>query len=312
MAWGMFKKVVIADRLALFVNPVYSAPDLYSGPALLTATLAFAIQIYCDFSGYSDIALGSAQVMGIQLMKNFNHPYFAKSISEFWQRWHISLSTWFRDYLYIPLGGNRVKKLRWAFNLFITFLVSGLWHGANWTFVIWGALHGLFVLVSNLTENIRGRFFSGTNWIQKFMRLMPVSTTFALVSIAWIFFRANDLNDALYISTHIFSGWPEFLSQSFSTLTPGLNSDPGHTINALFGIFTPLTSQPRSAILLTSIAIFLFFIVEIKQYRSNFLERINLFKPINRVFLYAILVTFILIMGTQYTGNDQAFIYFQF
>jgi alginate O-acetyltransferase complex protein AlgI len=314
MAWGMFKKVAIADRIALFVNPVYNAPNQYSGPALLVATLAFAIQIYCDFSGYSDIALGSAQVMGIQLMKNFNHPYFSKSVSEFWQRWHISLSTWFRDYLYIPLGGNRVKKTRWAFNLFATFLVSGLWHGANWTFVIWGALHGLFVLLSNLTAEMRGRLFDKIkiNWVQQVAKIMPIPITFILVSYAWIFFRANSLNDALYISSHLFHGWPEFLSQTVAILKPGVGSNRRIIIDALFSAITPLTSQPRSAILLTAIAMFLLFIVEINQYRNNFLEQINRLKPFNRIFLYAMLVTLILVMGTQYTGNDQSFIYFQF
>ena len=138
MLWGMFKKVVIADRLAIAVNQVYGNPHDYTGVPLIVATVFFAFQIYCDFSGYSDIAIGAAQVMGFRLMDNFNRPYFSKSIAEFWKRWHISLSTWFRDYLYIPLGGSRTKTWRWQFNLFITFLASGFWHGANWTYIIWG------------------------------------------------------------------------------------------------------------------------------------------------------------------------------
>lgn len=142
MVWGFFKKVVVADNVAIIVNQVYNNVNEYQGLPLIIATFLFAIQIYCDFSGYSDIAIGSARVMGIHLMKNFNTPYFSKSITEFWKRWHISLSTWFRDYVYIPLGGNRVSKPRHYLNLFLTFLISGLWHGANWTFVIWGALHG--------------------------------------------------------------------------------------------------------------------------------------------------------------------------
>jgi alginate O-acetyltransferase complex protein AlgI len=136
MAWGMFKKVVIADRLALFVNEVFDHPSDYSGPSVITAALFFSFQIFCDFSGYSDIAIGSARVMGFTLMTNFDRPYASASISEFWRRWHISLSTWFRDYLYIPLGGNRVSKPRAYLNLFIVFLVSGLWHGANWNYII--------------------------------------------------------------------------------------------------------------------------------------------------------------------------------
>ncbi len=138
MAWGMFKKVVIADRLSILVNQVYGNPTEFTGFPLILATVLFAFQIYCDFSGYSDIAIGAAQVMGFKLMDNFNRPYFSKSIGEFWKRWHISLSTWFKDYVYIPLGGNKVGKWHWQFNIFLVFLISGLWHGANWTYVIWG------------------------------------------------------------------------------------------------------------------------------------------------------------------------------
>jgi len=141
MAFGLFMKVVIADRLADYVNPVYNNPYTYEGLTLVIATIFFALQIYCDFAGYSQMAIGAAEVMGFKLMRNFNRPYLSRSISEFWSRWHISLSSWFRDYLYIPLGGNRVAPLRWYYNLFVTFLLSGLWHGANWTFVIWGALN---------------------------------------------------------------------------------------------------------------------------------------------------------------------------
>ena len=153
MIWGFFKKVVIADRLAIVVDGVYNNLDDYSGLALIVATIFFTFQIYCDFSGYSDIAIGSARVMGFELMDNFKRPYFSKSISEFWKRWHISLSTWFRDYLYIPLGGNKVVKWRWYYNLFITFLVSGFWHGANWTFIAWGALHGIYLITAIILKN---------------------------------------------------------------------------------------------------------------------------------------------------------------
>jgi len=207
MAWGLFKKVVIADRLALLVNQVYGKPTEYQGLALILATVFFAYQIYCDFSGYSDIALGSAQVMGFRLMSNFERPYYAQSIAEFWRRWHISLSTWFRDYVYIPLGGNRVGIARWQFNLFVTFLISGLWHGANWTFVIWGALHGFYLLLGIWSAAPRA-------WLVRVLRLdrvpivyalLQVSVTFTLVAFAWIFFRATNLADALYIVTHLFA-----------------------------------------------------------------------------------------------------------
>lgn len=153
--WGFFKKIVIADRLAVYVNAVYANPSAYDGPSLLLATYFFAFQIYCDFSAYSDIAIGSARVMGFELMQNFRRPYFARSIQEFWQRWHISLSTWFRDYVYLPLGGNRVPTWRWYTNLLLVFLVSGLWHGANWTFVVWGALHGTYLVFAIATRDRR-------------------------------------------------------------------------------------------------------------------------------------------------------------
>jgi alginate O-acetyltransferase complex protein AlgI len=192
MAWGLFKKVVIADRLALFVNQVYGNLGDYTGIPLILATIAFAFQIYCDFSGYSDIALGSARFMGYNLMTNFDKPYGATRISDFWRRWHISLSSWFRDYVYIPLGGNRGTALRTNLNLFIVFLLSGIWHGANWTFVAWGALHGLYLIVENNTRRWR-----------MVTELVPVvfrrAFIFSLVCFAWIFFRAPTISDAFYV-----------------------------------------------------------------------------------------------------------------
>lgn len=201
MLWGFFKKLVIADNLAKFVNQVYNNPGDYQGMSLIIATYFFAFQIYCDFSGYSDIAIGSARIMGYDLMINFRRPYFARSISEFWKRWHISLSTWFRDYFYISLGGNRVIKWKWYFNLLATFLVSGLWHGANWTFVIWGALHGFYMIFSTVTEKIRKRIhsFIGLDRRPKLHSVIKVVITFHLALFAWIFFRANSLSDAFLI-----------------------------------------------------------------------------------------------------------------
>ncbi|MEW6536645.1 MAG: MBOAT family O-acyltransferase [Candidatus Auribacterota bacterium] len=205
MMWGFFKKLVIADRLAFLVNGPYNNPGDYSPTQLLIATYFFAFQIYCDFSGYSDIAIGSAQVLGFDLMDNFNRPYFSKSISEFWKRWHISLSSWFKDYLYIPLGGNRKGKARWYFNMFTVFLVSGLWHGANWTFVIWGALHGFYLMFSIFSYPFRAllhklflmKKFPGVH------KYVQVFITFHLVLLSWIFFRANSVTDAFYIIRHI-------------------------------------------------------------------------------------------------------------
>ena len=197
MLWGLFKKIVIADRLAILVDQVYNQPGHAGGMEWLIATVLFAIQIYCDFSGYSDIALGSARVMGFDLMVNFRQPYFSRSISEFWSRWHISLSTWFKDYLYIPLGGNRVKIRRWYFNLFIVFLVSGFWHGANWTFIIWGALHGLYLVLAE----VRKRYWKGLSYPNFIHTLI----TFALVTFAWIFFRANSVQQAFEICKELFN-----------------------------------------------------------------------------------------------------------
>jgi len=318
MAWGMFKKVVVADRMVLFVNPVYNYPTHHNGPALVFATLAFAIQIYCDFSGYSDIALGSAQLMGVKLMKNFDHPYFARSISEFWRRWHISLSTWFRDYVYIPLGGNRVAKPRWAFNLFITFLISGLWHGADWTYIIWGALHGSYFVLSALTEPF-WKHLSALMRLDRLPRLkIAISTlmTFSLVTFAWIFFRSATLTDALYIVRHLVSGWPSYLTQSWNILQEGFqraNELGSYSIvNATFKIFAPLTEESRTVIALTALALIILIVIEVLQYRGDFLEQLHQ-KPVYlRRIVYASLIAVILIFGTSYASVQQAFIYFQF
>ena len=216
MAWGMFKKVVIADRLAIPVNEVFGHYQLYSGPAFLLATIYFAVQIYCDFSGYSDIAIGSAQVMGFQLMQNFRRPYHARSVAEFWTRWHISLSSWFRDYLYIPLGGSRVAKWRWCLNVLIVFLVSGLWHGAQWTFVAWGALHGIYLIAENLLAPWAGRLTKLTrlNRIPRLLIDVQVLLTFGLVCYAWIFFRAGSLSQVWYMSTGLLHGYGALLNRS--------------------------------------------------------------------------------------------------
>ena len=209
MAWGFFKKLVIADRLALYVNDVYAAPNNFNGLQLTIATLFFAYQIYCDFSAYSDIAIGSARVLGFKLMENFDTPYYSRSISEFWRRWHISLSSWFRDYLYVPLGGSRVPKWRWSFNLLVTFAISGLWHGANWTYVVWGLLNGLYLVMSGLTSNLRRTAMDGVGLPETSVlrKMLQVIVTFGLVCIGWIFFRAQNLNDALYILGHFWTNW---------------------------------------------------------------------------------------------------------
>lgn len=209
MAWGFFKKLVVADRLALYVNDVYASPQGHSGLQLTIATVFFAYQIYCDFSGYSDIAIGSARVLGFRLMENFNRPYASQSIGEFWKRWHISLSTWFRDYVYIPLGGNRVSRSRHYGNLLVTFGISGLWHGANWTYVIWGLLNGCYLIIGEATKVFRqGAWSSGAlSGLSAIRPYLALAGTFALTCVAWVLFRANNMADAWYILTHILVDW---------------------------------------------------------------------------------------------------------
>ena len=198
MAWGLFKKLVISDNIAVEADKIFGNLHEYHGFTLILASLYFTVQIYCDFSGYSDIARGCSKLFGIELMENFRSPYFSSSIKEFWSRWHISLSTWFRDYVYIPLGGNRVSKFRHNMNLMITFIVSGLWHGANWTFIIWGTLHGLAQVIENA--------FMIHEYPHGFKRAFRVVCVFMLCSVLWIFFRAQSLDEAMYIFTHMFDG----------------------------------------------------------------------------------------------------------
>ncbi len=222
MAWGFFKKLVIADRLAtLLVDPVYENPSAYSGGAFLLATAAFAIQIYCDFGGYSDIARGCAKTMGIDLMVNFKAPYFAASLTEFWRRWHISLTGWFREYVYIPLGGNRKGLGKKLLFVAVTFFLSGLWHGAGWTFVAWGLLQAAYLdAEALLAARRKGRAQSPGPVGKALARLV----TFALCSFSWIFFRANSMADALYIIRHTITGGRAPLSyvrDALSAVLPG-------------------------------------------------------------------------------------------
>lgn len=281
MLWGLFKKLVIADRLAIYVNTVYNNPEHHSGYSFMLATVFFAIQIYCDFSGYSEIAIGAARVMGFKLMTNFNRPYFSKTISEFWKRWHISLSTWFKDYLYISLGGNRVSVPRWYMNLFIVFVVSGLWHGANWTYIIWGALNGFYLVFAIISQDQRTKFnkIIGLNKFPKIHKGLQILTTFILACFAWIFFRANNVHDAFLIVRKIFGGRGSLFIDN----------------NTLFYSF---------------IAICILLLVETKKeyYKGHF----SFFENkswIVRNLTYASLIIIILLMGVFDGGQ---FIYFQF
>jgi alginate O-acetyltransferase complex protein AlgI len=207
MAFGFFKKVVIADRLAMVVAPAFADPSQHNGLTLLVATFFFTFQIYCDFSGYSDIAIGAARVMGFSLMENFRTPYVATSIADFWRRWHISLSTWFRDYLYIPLGGNRHGEFRKNLNLMLVFMASGLWHGANWTYVIWGGLNGLYQILATVRDRLLGNRQPTQATQRAGLPALPqpvanalnIGTTFVLIMLTWVFFRARSVSDALLI-----------------------------------------------------------------------------------------------------------------
>ena len=207
MLWGFFLKLVIADRAAILVNTAYDNPENFSGLLLTVATVTFAVQIYCDFASYSIIALGAAKVMGFELMKNFEQPYLSTSIAEFWRRWHISLSSWFKDYLYIPMGGNRKGAFRKYFNLMTVFLVSGLWHGASWHYVIWGAVHGVYQIVGGSSKNFR-RFVCAILNIDRntaHYKLFQRFVTFVLVCFAWIFFRSANMTQANLIIGKIFT-----------------------------------------------------------------------------------------------------------
>jgi alginate O-acetyltransferase complex protein AlgI len=205
--WGLVKKVVVADRLAVYVNEVYDHPGKYDGFTVVLATYFFAFQIYGDFSGYSDIAVGSARIFGYDLMQNFDRPYLARSVRDFWGRWHISLSTWFRDYLYIPLGGNRVSPWRQRVNVFAVFLLSGLWHGADWTFAAWGALHGFYLLAGDVTAGVRERMSKavGLERVPRLSALGERIVVFHLVCFAWVFFRGTTFDAAWTLIKSAFS-----------------------------------------------------------------------------------------------------------
>ena len=297
MAWGFVKKVVVADRLAEIANRVYDAPRDFTGIPLVIGTLAFAFQIYGDFSGYSDIALGSAQVMGFRLMQNFNRPYIAASIGEFWRRWHISLSTWFRDYLYVPLGGNRVARSRWYLNLLITFLVSGLWHGARWTFVVWGALHGLYLVIGLVSAAPRAsvRRALGVASRPALERAWQVLVTFVLVNVAWVFFRASSLRDAWYVLSHLASG---VLGQ-----LAALAHDPIARSHLLF------VDLPASHLVLAVLAVGALLVVEHGQGREPLRARIVALPAAARWTAYASVVLIIMTLGVF---GSAKFIYFQF
>ena len=282
--WGLFKKVVVADNCAKFANIIFDNPLDYSGSTLVLGALLFTFQIYGDFSGYSDIALGTARLFGIDLLKNFSYPYFSRDIAEFWRRWHISLSSWFKDYVYIPLGGSRGGTWMKIRNTFIIFLLSGFWHGANWTFIIWGLLNALYIIPSilfntnrnNLEIVAKGKYFPSLK------EFLSMCLTFCLIAFAWIFFRSENMNEAISYITHMFS-------------------------NSLFKVpyFLGISLATPTFILI----IFFFFIEWIGREEPYAIA--NLFKNKPKSFRIT-WYYFLLLLIFLFAGSNQQFIYFQF
>ena len=284
IAYGFFKKIVVADNLAFYVDKVYNNLPYYQGFSLLLAAIFFSIEIYCDFSGYSDIAKGSAYLLNIELMDNFKAPYFSTNIKEFWSKWHISLSSWFKDYIYIPLGGNRCSKIKHYSNLFITFLISGLWHGANITFVIWGGLNGLLQIFEDIFNIKKIKNVYSPLWFIK------VIITFTIMTLTWIFFRAQNINEAIYVFNNMFIGIDNFKNYIVSGLY-SFDVTPLNLIIHLIIYLVPLT------------------IIDCLSVKYNVIELINKKPTIVRYSLYFSLVIVVLLL--HYVGEVN-FIYFQF
>jgi len=282
--WGLFKKIVIADNCAEYANLIFNNSSDYSGSTLVLGAIFFTFQIYCDFSGYSDIAIGTSRLFGVDLMRNFNFPYFSRDIAEFWRRWHISLSTWFRDYLYIPLGGSRGGTGMKVRNTFIIFIVSGFWHGANWTFIVWGALNAIYFLPLLLTKNNRNNLdlVAQGKYLPSIRDLFSILLTFSLTVFAWIFFRAENIGHALGYISEIFSPSiftvPKFLGMKMAVITI-----------ILIGIFVLIEWIGREG-----------------QYALANLG-LKWKRPLRYVMYYAILIAIF-----WFGGKEQQFIYFQF
>lgn len=279
--WGLFKKIVIADNCASFSNSIFENPASYSGSTLVLGAIFFAIQIYCDFSGYSDIALGTARLFGIDLLRNFAFPYFSRDIAEFWRRWHISLSSWFKDYVYIPLGGSKGGMWQKVRNTIVVFLVSGFWHGANWTFLVWGFLNALYILPSIIlnTNRTNLEIVAKGKYLPSIKEFISILITFGLTVFAWIFFRAANVKEAFEYVTKIFS--------------MSLFSFPQFGYNKLIFIF-----------------IGIFFIIEWLGREQNYAIAdlgIKWYRPIRWAFYYCIIFAIF-----YFSGKEQQFIYFQF
>lgn len=295
MLWGYFQKLVIADRVAILVNTVYNDWQHQAGVSLLVATLFFAVQIYCDFGSYSNIAIGAARVMGFDLMENFNTPYFSQSVSEFWRRWHISLSTWFRDYLYFPLGGSRCSKFRHYANLMIVFLCSGLWHGANWTFVAWGFLNGAFQVIGLILKPARDRLVEvlHINRASYSHKLLKMLVTFGLINFTWIFFRADSISIACSIIQRIGTNFYPWALVDGTLYTLGLDAIEFHVALAAIGVLL---------------------IISVLKYRGVLIvDALGKQGVWMRWIVYLAAVIAILNLGVYGPGFDASqFIYFQF
>lgn len=277
---GLIKKVVIADSLSKYVDAVFNNISAGTGLSFLVASLLFSVQIYCDFAGYSDMALGVAGLLGFRLTENFRQPYFADSVKQFWAGWHISLSTWLRDYVYIPLGGNRCSKARRNFNLIVTFLVSGLWHGADWTYILWGGIHGVAQVIEN---TVKEKFKPGVSLISKIARH---AITLIIVCLAWIFFRANCVSDAFYIITHLFSG--------------GSVSDS-------LGVM----GMSKLSVIKVILMIVLLAVYDGYSRKNDLIEMFRKQHPAVRWVVYIAAAVMVIVLKIH-NGSDASFIYFQF
>lgn len=290
---GLFKKMVIADRAAIYVNSIFNSTEAHDGVTYFLASIMFAFQIYCDFSGYSDIAIGLGRTMGFDLMKNFDSPYSSKSLTEFWRRWHISLSTWFRDYVYIPLGGSKKGKFRTYFNLFLVFLISGFWHGAALTFIIWGAIHGLILVVEKMFRKFAKENSSISSIHKKlnYFKPIPIGFTFSIVCIAWVFFRANSATQAFNVIKQIFTDFNWRVLKVSSTYAHGLK------VNEFIYL---------------AIFIFSLFVFDYFHRKVNLRRLLNKTNISVRWSFYVIAVIIIAIFGIYGDRTNHEFIYFQF
>ena len=309
MLWGYFKKLIVADTLGRYVDLIYANVPYYFGMTFIMASLMYTFQIYCDFSGYSEIALGTAKLFNINLSVNFKSSYLSRSVKEFWSRWHISLSTWFRDYVYIPLGGSRCAQWKTNLNLIITFLVSGLWHGANWTFIFWGGLHGIYQVLEKYAVRLFGskkKNSTGTAVLQAdpgegknrltfglcIKNILLWFITFNVVSVFWIFFRASSIEDALFIVTHLHNGVIFHFAASWEKMMIDMGLNP---------------------VDLWKLAAFLMLIMvyDLFSLKRDLMTDIKKLPVVPRWMIYVALTTFIIVLRL-YSGTKQSFIYFNF